>query len=97
MSSNDIGCLITKPRKRGSNGTQRSITPVQGIRDPNDTAKYLQLQFTVEDEGVFTTPWTATLTYVCDPAGWVELVCAESRQWYSGKDAEVPRADKPDF
>jgi len=40
---------------------------------------------------------TATLTYVRDPAGWVELVCAESRQWYSGKDADVPRADKPDF
>jgi len=51
----------------------------------------------MKDEGVFTTPWTATLTYVRDPAGWVELVCAESRQWYSGKDAEVPRADKPDF
>ena len=81
-------------------GFERDATqhnPVQGIRDPNDTAKYLQLQFTVEDEGVFTTPWTATLTYVRDPAGWVELVCAESRQWYSGKDAEVPRADKPDF
>ena len=81
-------------------GFERDATqhnPVQGIRDPNDKAKYLQLQFTVEDEGVFTTPWTATLTYVRDPAGWVELVCAESRQWYSGKDAEVPRADKPDF
>jgi len=37
------------------------------------------------------------LTYVRDPVGWVELVCAESRQWYSGKDADVPRADKPDF
>ena len=81
-------------------GFERDAThhnPVQGIRDPNDTAKYLQLQFTVEDEGVFTTPWTAILTYVRDPAGWVELVCAESRQWYSVKDAEVPRADKPDF
>ena len=53
-------------------GFERDATqhnPVQGIRDPNDLAKYLQLQFTVEDEGVFTTPWTATLTYVRDPAG----------------------------
>ena len=25
--------------------------------------KFLQLHVTVEDEGVFTTPWTATLTY----------------------------------
>jgi len=35
-------------------GFERDATqhnPVQGIRDPNDTAKYLQLQFTVEDEG----------------------------------------------
>jgi len=83
--------------KEGFERDAAQHNPVQGIRDPNDTAKYLQLQFTVEDEGVFTTPWTATLTYVRDPAGWVELVCAESRQWYSGKDAEVPRADKPDF
>jgi len=26
--------------------------------------KFLQLHVTIEDEGVFTTPWTATLTYV---------------------------------
>jgi len=31
------------------------------------------------------------------PADWAEQVCAENIQWYSGKDAEVPRADKPDF
>jgi hypothetical protein len=32
-----------------------------------------------------------------DPAGWLEEACAENIQWYSGKDADVPRADKPDF
>ena len=68
-----------------------------GIKDPNDPGKYLQLQFTIEDEGVFTTPWTATMTYVRDPDGWPEMVCAENMQWYSGKNAEVPRAAKPDF
>ena len=83
--------------KEGFERDAKEHNPVQGIRDPNDLAKYLRLQFTVEDEGVFTTPWTATLTYVRDPAGWEERVCAENRQWYSGKDAEVPRADKPDF
>ena len=31
--------------------------------DPNYKGKALQLQFTVEDEGVFTTPWSATKTY----------------------------------
>jgi hypothetical protein len=25
------------------------------------------------------------------------MVCAESLLWYPGKEADVPRADKPDF
>jgi len=64
---------------------------------PNAQGKYLQLRFTVEDSGVFTTPWTATMTYRISPNGWEELACAENIQWYSGKDADVPRANKPDF
>ena len=34
-----------------------------GIMDRNYRGKYLQLLFTVEDEGVFTTPWSATITF----------------------------------
>jgi hypothetical protein len=30
--------------------------------DPDYRGKHLQLQFTVEDEGVFTAPWSATVT-----------------------------------
>ena len=63
----------------------------------NPQGKFLQLRFTVEDSGVFTTPWTATMTYRISPNGWEEQACAENIQWYSGKDADVPRADKPDF
>jgi hypothetical protein len=60
--------------------------------------KFLQLHLTVEDEGAFTTPWTATLTYVPGPAVMVETVCAENRaQYYSNNEADVPTADKPDF
>ena len=59
--------------------------------------KYLQLQFTVDDEGAFTTPWTATMTYGRSRGDWAEAVCAENIQWYSGKEAAVPSADKPDF
>jgi hypothetical protein len=59
--------------------------------------KHLQLQFTVDDEGAFTTPWTATMTYGRGRGDWAEAVCAENTQWYSGKEAAVPRADKPDF
>ena len=51
----------------------------------------------VEDKRVFTTPWIATMTYGFGPAEWMEQVCAENIQWYSGQDAEVPRATKPDF
>jgi hypothetical protein len=59
--------------------------------------KYLQLQFTVEDEGVFTTPWTATMTYGRGLADWAEAVCAENTYWFPGQEAAVPAADKPDF
>src|SRR5205085_8307030 len=33
------------------------------VYDPNHRGKMLQLHFTVEDEAVFTMPWTATITY----------------------------------
>jgi hypothetical protein len=60
--------------------------------------KFLQLHVTIEDEGVFTTPWTATLTYVPGPDQLAEGVCAENtHQYYYNNEADVPRADKPDF
>jgi hypothetical protein len=78
-----------------------SIPPVADS-DPNYRGKHLQLQFTVEDEGVFTTPWSATMTYGRPPTGdrlpadGVEIVCAENPN-YSGRKPAVPTADKPDF
>jgi hypothetical protein len=71
-----------------------------GMPLPNASGKYLQLEFTIEDKNVFTTQWTATMTYRSDgdsPLDWAENVCAENRNWYPGKEADVPRADKPDF
>jgi hypothetical protein len=61
--------------------------------------KFLQLHVTIEDEGVFTTPWTATLTYVPGPDTWPEVICAENRNqyYYSREETDVPRAEKPDF
>jgi hypothetical protein len=61
--------------------------------------KFLQLELTIEDKGVFTTPWTSTLTYVPGPSTWPEVVCAENprQYYYDGSDTDVPRADKPDF
>ena len=61
--------------------------------------KFLQLELTIEDKGVFTTSWTSTLTYVPGPSTWPEVVCAENprQYYYDGSDTDVPRADKPDF
>jgi hypothetical protein len=64
--------------------------------DPAYKGKGLQLQFTVEDEGVFTMPWSATVTYrrmLVESA--FEYVCAENPRGFPGP--AVPRADKPDF
>lgn len=60
--------------------------------------KGLQLQFTVEDPGVFTEPWTATVTYLRAAGDWAEMVCAENtREYYAGKDTAIPVAETPDF
>jgi hypothetical protein len=70
--------------------------------DPSYKGKGLQLELTVEDEGVFTMPYSATVTYLrgSDRRGsqeWPELVCAENPYEYSGKDSGVPHSDRPDF
>ena len=71
--------------------------PPVGI-DRNYRGKHLQIHFTVEDEGVFTTPWSATITYGRGSTEWPETVCAENTQeYYNHKESDVPRADKPDF
>jgi hypothetical protein len=62
--------------------------------------KLLQLQFTVEDAGVFTMPWSATVTYRRAGAEpWREVVCAENTQElaFAGRQAARPIANKPDF
>ena len=60
--------------------------------------KFLQVSVTIQDEGVFTTPWTATMTYVPSPNPIAEGVCAENpHEYYSNKDSDVPKAAKPDF
>jgi hypothetical protein len=71
---------------------------VQEGRDPNYRGKHLQVHFTVEDEGVFTTPWSATITYGPGSGEWEEIVCADNRhEYYNKKDSAVPTADRPDF
>jgi hypothetical protein len=65
--------------------------------DPNYKDKGLQIQVTVEDEGAFTMPWSATVTLRRAVDERLELVCAENLQWYPGKSSAVPHADRLDF
>jgi hypothetical protein len=73
--------------------------------DPNYRGRGVQLEFTVEDPNVFTSPWTGLVSYLraARPL-WEEYVCAENVSgfyggdvYYSDKDATIPTAEKPDF
>ena len=85
--------------ERGQRGSFRIQNSDPGLaRNRDYKGKGLQLEFTVEDEGVFTTPWSAAISYRRPLGQWPEMVCAETRHGYSpGKDTEVPTAEKPDF
>jgi hypothetical protein len=67
-------------------------------RDPDYRGKGLQLEFTVEDEGVFTMPWSAAISYRRPLGEWPEMVCAENPNGHFAKNhARIPTAEKPDF
>jgi len=72
--------------------------------DPDYKGQGLQLEFTVEDEGVFTMAWTGIITYRrALRKYWDERICAENIthyegfNYYSDKNAKPPMAGKPDF
>jgi hypothetical protein len=66
--------------------------------DPGYRGKVLQLNFTVEDPGVFTMPWSSMITYRRSFNEWSDLICAENRhEYYGGVDSAVPTAATPDF
>jgi len=69
-----------------------------GPVNPDYKDKFLQVHFTIEDDGAFTTPWTATVIYLRDRLEWPEIVCAENTfGFHADKDLGVPHADKADF
>jgi hypothetical protein len=84
--------------------TEKEWPRVGAAVDPNYRGKGVQLEFTVEDEGVFTMPWSATVSYLrAARTEWEERICAENvghdyeYQFYSDKDARIPTDDTPDF
>jgi hypothetical protein len=69
-----------------------------GPYNPNYKDKYLHVQFTVEDAGAFTRPWSASMIYLRDRDEWPEAVCAEGRfGFHNHEGGDLPAADKPDF
>jgi hypothetical protein len=74
-------------------------TPYNGFAvDPKYKGKGLQIQLTVVDEGAFTMPWSATVTFRRGLEESQERVCAENvRGSGSAWVSRVPRAGKPDF
>jgi hypothetical protein len=75
------------------------------VVDFNSRGKWLQLLFRVDDPNVFTTPWSATVTF--GPAvqsvapganAWPEDVCAENPHKYgTEEDVQLPTARAADF
>ena len=55
--------------QRGVKENRRATGPY----DPNYKDKYLQVHFTVEDEGTFTTPWTAVMIYLRERGEFPEV------------------------
>lgn len=77
---------------------KENALPLPAAVDLSYRGKYLQLQFTVEDPNVFTTPWTATVTYGRPAVDWAENVCGENpRKYGTEQDARLPTAAKADF
>jgi hypothetical protein len=78
--------------------SKENALPQPPTVDLDYRGKHLQLTFTVEDAGVFTTPWSATVTYGKPVLEWAENICAENPHKYgTEEDAQVPTANKPDF
>jgi hypothetical protein len=70
------------------------------ILDPDLGRKGLQVHVTVEDPNVFTTSWSAQVTYrlMAPNMPWLEQVCAENpNEYYKDRWVGLPRAATPDF
>ncbi len=66
--------------------------------DPNYKGRHLQLEITVDDPKIFTTPWTSGMIYGRPAGSWIEHVCAENtEEFYNGRNSSAPVAPTPDF
>jgi hypothetical protein len=88
--------------ERGAKENATTLRNDSGVvPDLKARGKNLQLDFTVEDEGAFTTPWSSTIIYrpgvgAGSSSELPEAVCAENPNELT-RQAAVPTAGKPDF
>ena len=64
------------------------------LRDNGET---LHVDFTVEDPGAFTAPWSATASYAATALPYVEILCAENNRFPDGSEVQMPMDTAPDF
>jgi hypothetical protein len=58
----------------------------------------IRVDFTVEDPGAFTTPWSAYVVYTQSGGDYFEQPCAENNvNTLTGFEQDIPRDDTPDF
>ncbi len=87
-------------QERGEKELFRIRTADPGFsRNPGYRGKGLQLDFTVEDDGVFTRPWSAAVSYRRPLGDWPEMICAENPDYhFPGVGTSAPpTAERPDF
>jgi hypothetical protein len=84
-------------QERGQRGLSRLGRDPGLAANPDYKGKGLQLEFTVADENVFTTPWSAAISYRRPLGEWPEMACADSTRDYEGRGIDLPHTDKPDF
>ena len=84
-------------QERGQRGLSRLGRDPGLEANPDYKGKGLQLEFTVEDENVFTAPWSAAISYRRPLGAWPEMACADNTRDYVGRGIDLPHAEKPDF
>jgi hypothetical protein len=78
----DYEAAKAEQERAGKENFRMPAAPAENlVPDPSYMGKGLQLQFTVEDEGAFTTAWSATITYRRPSlTEWPEYICAEGER-----------------
>lgn len=83
--------------ERGQKGLSRLGRDPGLSANPDYRGKGLQLEFTVEDDEMFTTPWSASISYRRPLGEWPEMACADNPRDLVGRTLDVPQASKPEF